>query len=587
MTGLLPAIISEYFGSQRAAACGLSYAGATIGAFIFPLIFQQLLNIFSLNGSLLIMGAIALNGILGAILLCPLKPPSSYRRIRKESTASESEELSGGCNYDLCSSGHQKEKKSPQSLDVILTVTDGLIRSDRNDDWTSGTEKMLMVDHDGDATHGYHVIPCGSREGEKLHQHSSTHPNADYPYASYSRLINGDDDYHRNEYRKHQHWNQNDETLVNFCNGNHDDDVQKRNEKGSSDGIKRNDLEYSTQSNKREMGYHDMNKKPTDTNSRRSSFTRKKSDQYEATSGSGSGKGEEDHHTTPDDDGSKGWIEKKKMRNPQDDCDTEIRDDASDDSLENDEKKGSSVGVTGDSSSLLNLVSEEKKKSDDSKRDSGCLLMQLEANDPNHQHLIQESKEEEERKSEKVTGDTHQNEMRKKELEMRGRKSGEEDKSHVASDDLKEKRRIGSSGGVLLKTSKDLMKKPESGGESHHQNQEKKNCQVLKSSHAGNEHQDKSHDASDSCSDNDEDDTTDGHKGEEEMNHGNSSRDLMIRESLYQSISSHVIKDSRLLMNPYFGLISLTYIAYIMSNVREEHHHHFLDLIVFNSIGYH
>ena len=94
MTGLLPATIAEYFGPDRAAACGLSYAGATLGAFVFPLIFQQLLEVFDLNTCLLIMGAITMNGILGAIFLAPLKPPpglsSNYARIDRKLSSAES-----------------------------------------------------------------------------------------------------------------------------------------------------------------------------------------------------------------------------------------------------------------------------------------------------------------------------------------------------------------------------------------------------------------------------------------------------------------------------------------------------------------
>ena len=56
VTNLLPAIISHYFGKQRAIACGISYAGATTGAFIFPLFIEWQLKHYGLSGTLLLMG---------------------------------------------------------------------------------------------------------------------------------------------------------------------------------------------------------------------------------------------------------------------------------------------------------------------------------------------------------------------------------------------------------------------------------------------------------------------------------------------------------------------------------------------------
>lgn len=82
VTGLLPVIISDYFGKRSAAACGLSYAGAGVGAFFFPIVFQCLLDSFGLRGSLLIMGALAFHAIGGALLL---SPPPVYEQKRAES----------------------------------------------------------------------------------------------------------------------------------------------------------------------------------------------------------------------------------------------------------------------------------------------------------------------------------------------------------------------------------------------------------------------------------------------------------------------------------------------------------------------
>ena len=67
-------IISEYFEKKnRAGAVGLSYSGAAVGAFIFPLIFESLISSFHLQPSLLIMGGITLLAVLGAISLKPIE----------------------------------------------------------------------------------------------------------------------------------------------------------------------------------------------------------------------------------------------------------------------------------------------------------------------------------------------------------------------------------------------------------------------------------------------------------------------------------------------------------------------------------
>lgn len=69
----MPAIITEYFGKQRAVACGISYAGSSIGAFIFPLFIQWQLNQFGLEGTLLMMGAMTMHGLIGSLLLRPIQ----------------------------------------------------------------------------------------------------------------------------------------------------------------------------------------------------------------------------------------------------------------------------------------------------------------------------------------------------------------------------------------------------------------------------------------------------------------------------------------------------------------------------------
>lgn len=69
VTILLPVIIGEHFGQKRTAAVGLSYAGATLGAFAFPMVFKWLLEQFALWNALLLMGTISLNALPAVLVL--------------------------------------------------------------------------------------------------------------------------------------------------------------------------------------------------------------------------------------------------------------------------------------------------------------------------------------------------------------------------------------------------------------------------------------------------------------------------------------------------------------------------------------
>lgn len=137
VTGLLPVIISEYFGRRRTAATGLSYAGAGFGAFIFPLVFQSLLDSCGLQKSLLIMGGLIFNCTFGAILLIP--PSSSYDMLplclskRKEVTSNEAE-IEGDCRTTL----RQSSSPSPHSTQSLTASDETASGTGYTDDSTVG-----------------------------------------------------------------------------------------------------------------------------------------------------------------------------------------------------------------------------------------------------------------------------------------------------------------------------------------------------------------------------------------------------------------------------------------------------------------
>lgn len=56
VTNLLPAILNAHFREKKAIALGISYAGATLGAFIFPVLIQSLLENYKFHNTILFIG---------------------------------------------------------------------------------------------------------------------------------------------------------------------------------------------------------------------------------------------------------------------------------------------------------------------------------------------------------------------------------------------------------------------------------------------------------------------------------------------------------------------------------------------------
>ncbi|KAH9409998.1 hypothetical protein TYRP_009747 [Tyrophagus putrescentiae] len=69
-----PVIIAQYFTRYTATATAISYAGGTVGSFIFPPLIESVIANYGLKGSFLIIGGILLNGLPFAMLLRPPIP---------------------------------------------------------------------------------------------------------------------------------------------------------------------------------------------------------------------------------------------------------------------------------------------------------------------------------------------------------------------------------------------------------------------------------------------------------------------------------------------------------------------------------
>lgn len=65
--------VNSYFSSKRGRAVGLALAGTGVGQMIMPYIVRILLDEYGFKGTTLVMGALALNGVVGALLFQPVK----------------------------------------------------------------------------------------------------------------------------------------------------------------------------------------------------------------------------------------------------------------------------------------------------------------------------------------------------------------------------------------------------------------------------------------------------------------------------------------------------------------------------------
>ncbi|KAH7955660.1 hypothetical protein HPB52_002803 [Rhipicephalus sanguineus] len=96
-----PTIISEHFVKHKGLATGVYFLGATMAAFVFPKLLEYLYDRYGLHGTLLIFGAVLMNGL--AFSLFPRTP--QWRKTaplqQKKGNAESSEENSGSWRHGL------------------------------------------------------------------------------------------------------------------------------------------------------------------------------------------------------------------------------------------------------------------------------------------------------------------------------------------------------------------------------------------------------------------------------------------------------------------------------------------------------
>lgn len=65
--------LNNYFSKNRGQAVGFSMAGTAVGFMLMPLAVQLLLKEYDFSGAVLILSAVCLNGVVGAMLYQPVE----------------------------------------------------------------------------------------------------------------------------------------------------------------------------------------------------------------------------------------------------------------------------------------------------------------------------------------------------------------------------------------------------------------------------------------------------------------------------------------------------------------------------------
>lgn len=146
VTNILPAVLSAHFPSEkRAIALGISYAGATLGAFVFPVLIQSMLGWYGFHGTMLLLGGLVLNGVVGGLLLRSPVAVSSDKKTKRKSPEKNIEETAISKNCDEKKEQSQAEKLTLEPL--IGAECDTIVYVDNNQvyDSISGRDRRQTI----------------------------------------------------------------------------------------------------------------------------------------------------------------------------------------------------------------------------------------------------------------------------------------------------------------------------------------------------------------------------------------------------------------------------------------------------------
>ncbi|XP_061084116.1 monocarboxylate transporter 9-like isoform X1 [Conger conger] len=107
-------IICQYFDKRRGLALGISMTGSSVGGFLYATTQNKLIELYGLEGCLLIIGAFSLNLVACAGLMRPLYPPGYYL---KQKAAYERSEEQGFPELEKPSASQE-----PVTKDLLIVV---------------------------------------------------------------------------------------------------------------------------------------------------------------------------------------------------------------------------------------------------------------------------------------------------------------------------------------------------------------------------------------------------------------------------------------------------------------------------------
>nr|XP_039256199.1 monocarboxylate transporter 9-like [Styela clava] len=124
----IPAIItiSEFFKEKRSIAVGVVASGIGFGSFVFPVVFEYLMELYGWRGAILLVGGINANMIVFGLIMCPVdKAPnftlfSCFKKNKTESSSSVEVEVKCDQNANLLKSDKTLETKGSEisAIDV-------------------------------------------------------------------------------------------------------------------------------------------------------------------------------------------------------------------------------------------------------------------------------------------------------------------------------------------------------------------------------------------------------------------------------------------------------------------------------------
>lgn len=132
--------VNSYFSTKRGRAVGLALAGTGLGQMIMPYVVRILLDEYGFKGTTLIMGALALNGVVGAALFQPVK---WHMKRFDENSFNEKKMLLQPCQHKNLDTNDNEAKFEIEDDDCDVASIDSEVFFVKKPDWRSKLCKAM------------------------------------------------------------------------------------------------------------------------------------------------------------------------------------------------------------------------------------------------------------------------------------------------------------------------------------------------------------------------------------------------------------------------------------------------------------